>query len=108
MLDVIMAGEREEAGQFLEAITMGITRDRFERLPRIAAREQIENAEPLLGAGRGIEPGHKAFVTRIGLTDAKSVIPHLLAIVATVPDELQVVRFVLRIEKLVRRRKYGE
>src|SRR6266516_6633220 len=101
-----MTREREMAGQFLVAVVMSVTRDGIERLPRIAAREQIENTEPLLGAGWRVEPRHEAFITCVRLTDAKSVITHPLAVIPPMPDELEVVGFVLRIEKLVRGRKY--
>src|SRR5437588_1893883 len=103
-----MTRERETAGQFLVAVAMGVTRDGIERLPRIAAREQIENTEPLLRAGRRVEPRHESFITGVRLAYAKSVITHPLAVVPPVPEELEVVGFVLRIEKLMRRRKYRD
>src|SRR2546422_6216402 len=103
-----MAREREVAGQFPEAVAMGVTRDVVERLARVATGEQIENSEPLFRARRRVEPRYEAFITGVRLTDAKPVFTHSLAVVPSVPDELQVVGFVLRIEKLVRCRKHRE
>src|SRR6266516_3846052 len=105
---MIMTCEGEMAGQFLVAVAMCVTRDGIERLQTIAAREQIENTETLLRAGRRVEPRHEAFITGVRLANAETVIPHPLAVVPPVPDELQVVGFVLRVEKLVRCRKYRD
>ena len=72
---------------------------------RIAVGEEIEDAEPLIGAGRGIEPGDERAAAALGLADAEAEPRVQPAMVAAVPDGLQVVGQVARKEELVRRRK---
>src|SRR5688572_22515442 len=108
MFDVVMAGERAVTGQFLEPIAVRIAPDSIERLSRITARDEIENAETLFRPGRCVEPRHEPFVADLRLADPKSGTGDKLPIIPSVPDELEVVGFVLRIKKLVRRRKHRE
>ena len=108
VLNVIMARKRKLAGQFLVMVAMRVTRNLRQRLPRIATREQIENAEVLLRAGRRVEPRHITIVTRERLANAETKIPCPLGVIMPIPDELVVERFVLRIKKLVRRWKHRE
>src|ERR1035441_8678453 len=89
-------------------VAMRVTRNLRQRLPRIATREQIENAEVLLRAGRRVEPRHITIVTRERLANAETKIPCPLGVIMPIPDELVVERFVLRIKKLVRRWEHRE
>src|SRR5262245_45986395 len=81
MFDVVMAGKRQIPWQFFEAITAGVSSCCLERLPRIAAGEQIKNAQPLLRAGRSVEPGHEPLVPQGRLADAESVVAHAFAVI---------------------------
>src|SRR2546421_4644707 len=108
VLEVVVTREGEMARHSFEPVAVGVARNRVERLPRIAAREQIKNAEPLLGPRRRVEPRHEALVAGGRLADAEPVTAHTLPVIPSVPDELKVVGFLLRIEKLMRLRKHRE
>src|SRR5262245_24181459 len=108
VFDVVVAGEGEVARQFLETVAVGVAGDRIERLPRTAASQQVEDAEPLICAGWRIEPRHEPLVARLRLANSEPAAGRALTVVASVPDELKIVGLVLRIEELVRRRKHRQ
>ena len=69
---VIVAGERQMARQLFVTVAVRVARDGVQRLPSIAACEQIENAKMLLSAGRRVEPRDESPVTCVRLADAEA------------------------------------
>ena len=102
---VPVAGKRVIAGQLGEAIAVGVAQGFSQCALGITVGEEIEDAEALVGAGRGVEPGDERTAASLGLADAEAEPLVEPAMLAAVPDGLQVVGQVARKEELVRRRK---
>ena len=105
---VPVAGHRVIARQLRESVAVRVTQRLLECLLGVAAGKQIENAQTLLGAGRGIEPGNERPAPLLCLADAEAETVIEPAMIAAVPDRLQVVRQVPREKILMRRRKTGD
>src|SRR5690349_5122228 len=99
-----MAGEGLVTVEPLEAVAVGEAADFLNRLLRPLGTEQVEDAEVLPGARRGVDPGHIALVALRRLADAEAPLVAGLLEAAAVPDQPEVVGEVERVEELVRRR----
>ena len=69
---VPVAGERVIAGQLGEAIAVGVSQGFLQGTLGVAVGEKIEDAQPLVGAGRGVEPGDERAAAALGLADAEA------------------------------------
>ena len=102
---VPVAGERHPAGERREAVAVGELEDFLEGVVGPPAAQQVKHAEPLRGAGRGVEPGGVVAASGLGLADAEPGAAVELAVIAARPDGLLVVGIVARVKELVRRRE---
>ncbi len=70
---VPVAGEGVVAGQVGEAVAVGVAEGLAEGVLGGTAAGEVEDAQALLGAWRGVEPGDERAAARLGLADAE---PH--------------------------------
>src|SRR5262249_18735433 len=101
VLDVVMTGESQIAVELLEAVPVRKSADLLQRPGRLAAAQQIEDAQALPRARRGVDPGYKALVDLRGQADGEAPVVPLFLKAQAVPDQLEVVREVERVEVLV-------
>src|SRR5205085_134999 len=95
-------------GQLGEAVLMRIAKRFAECSFGVAARNQQENPQVLLTAGRGVIPGHERATASLGLANAEAE-PRIDALaIASIPGGLLVVGQVARVIKLMRRREASD
>src|SRR5207245_7332817 len=105
VLDVVVAGEGQIAVKFLEAVAVRETAYLLQYLGRPAGAREVEHTQVLLGARWGVDPGDITLIALGRLADTEPPIVPLLLKASAMPDELEVIREVQRVEVLVRRRK---
>jgi hypothetical protein len=105
VLDVEMMGEGAVAVELLEAVAVRITADLCEGVFGLSSAEEIEDAETLPGARRRVDPGHPAVVAFGRLPDAECCFRDPIQEPGAMPNELEVVGEVKRIDELVRWRE---
>ena len=105
MFDVEVAGEGHMTVELLKAVAMSESADFRHGLGRPAETQQVEDSETLLGSRRSIDPRHETLVALWRMADAESPVVPLLLKPAAMPDQLEVVGEVERVEVLMGRRK---